>query len=92
MLSPLMMPVSFVGRPVCALIGLGVIQDDLDEVDIRLAVVDLGLCDCVLDVDLTLFDREGELFDLFRPISGSRERDLRGIRTGLRRLDLLAQA
>ena len=73
-----------------ALIGFGVIQDDLDEVDIRLAVVDLGLCDCVLDVDLTLFDREGELFDLFRPISGSRERDLRGISTGLRRLDLLA--
>ena len=73
-----------------ALIGFGIIQDDLDEVNIRLAVVDLGLCDCVLDVDLTLFDREGELFDLFRPISGSRERDLRGISTGLRRLDKLA--
>ena len=77
-------------RAVRGLIGHGVVQHDLNDVDIGGAVVDLGLRDGVRNGDAALLDSEGLLNALLRPVGGSGERDHGLVGTGLCRLDRVA--
>ena len=70
-------------------IDLSVVQDDLLNVGVGGAVVDLGLRDEINDTDLTRLDRKGGVDRLFGPVSGLLQADGRIVGAGLRRLDLL---
>ena len=74
-------------RAVRGLIGHGVVQHDLNDVDVISAVIDLRLCNGVRNADRTFADREVNCLAMLRPVGRTRQRHDRLIRTGLCRLD-----